>query len=190
MFRDGMKLLLMAQGDFIVVGERGDLEGLIAATQECRPDLLLVDYHMPGGDTAAIVSHLKHTRPEMRIVVLTGSCSGTVLQQLVSSRADAVLLKDDSALVLLANLRAVMRGQRMLSERVCSLIGAEASPLTSREMQVVKLICDGLSGPAIAGLLSLSPRTVDKHRENLMRKLEVSNTAQLLQRVGALGWFS
>jgi DNA-binding NarL/FixJ family response regulator len=187
-FRDGLKLLLSCQPDFEVVAELGDLGGLLAAVRSAQPDLLLIDYHMPGGDTAALISHLKHTQAALRIVVLTGSSSGAVLQQLSRGPADAVLPKDDSAEAVLAQLRAVCGGQSVRSPRVQALIGDGEALLTRREMQVVKLVCDGLSGPSIAALLSISPKTVDKHRENLMRKLEVQSTIALVHRVSALGW--
>jgi DNA-binding NarL/FixJ family response regulator len=190
MLRDGLKLLLASQNDFEVVGELGNLAELKAVVRRSQPDLLLIDYHMPGGDTAALIAHLKQTEPQMRIVVLTGSSSAVVLQQLTLGQADAVLLKDDSAAELLAYLRAIWRGERVVSARVQGLIGGSEPPaLTAREMQVVKLVCDGLSGPAIAALLSLSPKTVDKHRENLMRKLAVNSSVQLVQKVRGLGWF-
>jgi len=188
--RDGLKLLLASQGEFAVVGELGDLGDLLATVRSCQPDLLLIDYHMPGGDTAALVSRLKHTHAALRVVVLTGSSSGPVLQQLMRGPADAVLPKDDSAQDLLAQLRRVCQGQRVVSARIQTLIGDGQAELTRREMQVLKLLCDGLSGPAIAESLSLSPKTVDKHRENIMRKLEVNSTVQLLQKVNARGWFS
>ena len=189
MFRDGLKLLLASQADFVVVGELGELGSLKACVRACAPDLLLIDYHMPGGDTGALIAHLKHTQPGLRIVVLTGSSSGAVLQQLLRSPADAVLPKDDSAQALLAQLRALWRGENVLSARVQALAGSGDAPLTAREMQVVKLVCDGLGGPAIAQLLCLSPKTVNKHQENLMRKLGVNSSLQLVQKVHALGWF-
>lgn len=189
MLRDGLKLLLSGEPDFQVVAELGELSQLKQVVRQTQPDLLLLDYHMPGGETAALIAHLKQTELKMRIVVLTGSSSAVALQQLTRGLADAVLLKDDGADELLANLRAVWRGERVVSARVQRLIGDSDPPvLTAREMQVVTLVCDGLSGPAIANLLSLSPKTVNKHRENLMRKLGVNSSLQLVQKVRALGW--
>ncbi len=190
MFRDGLKLFLSSQADFAMAGETGELGDLLGKVRACRPDLLLIDYHMPGGDTGALISHLKQTDAEMRIVVLTGSHSGLVLRQLIKSAADAVLSKDESAEELLSHLRAVVLGQKLVSARIKALIGDDDTALSRREMQVLKLVCDGLTGPAVAEVLSLSPKTVDKHRENIMRKLEVNSTVQLMQKVHARGWFS
>lgn len=187
MFRDALKLLLASHGGFDVVAEISDLGTLKQITETCRPDLLLLDYYMPGGDTSALVSHLKCTHPGLRIVVLTGSRSSGVLRQLVEAQADGVLLKDGSGAELITQLRAVMAGERRIPPLVADLIEQSDHSLTRREMQIVKLICDGHTNSDMAALLSLSPKTVDKHRENLMRKLQVSSVVQLIRQAHALG---
>ncbi len=188
LFRDGVRLLLQSQPGYEVVGEVESLDGLQQMLRTARPDLLLIDQHMPGGDTSALIRHLKHTTAALRIVVLTGSSSGLVLKQLVDVQADAVLLKDDSATSFLAHLKSVMAGERVIPPGVRALIGQADGLLTRREMQIVKLICDGQSNAEMADTLSLSPKTVDKHRENLMRKLQVSSVAQLVRKAHELGW--
>jgi DNA-binding NarL/FixJ family response regulator len=190
LFREGVKLLFAKDGGFQVVGEAQDLRGLRDLLRLTQPDLLLIDYHMPGGDSSAVVNHLKHTQPGLRIVFLTGSSAGGVLKQLADAQADGVLLKDSSAADLLANLRAVMQGQRVIPAEVAALMAPGEGLLTRREMQIVKLIGDGLSNAEMGELLSLSPKTVDKHRENLMRKLEVNSVAQLVLKAHALGWLT
>jgi DNA-binding NarL/FixJ family response regulator len=189
-FRDGVRLLLANDPAFEVVGEVKELGGLKEAIRLAQPDLLLVDYHMPGGDSCALVSHLKHTLPALRIVFLTGSSSAAVLRQMADVQADAVLLKDGSAAELMTQLRAVMAGARVIPPAVAELIAQCQGLLTRREMQVVKLIGDGLSNADMAALLSLSPKTIDKHRENLMRKLEVNGVAQLVRKAHAMGWLA
>lgn len=189
-FRDGVRLLLANDPAFEVVGEVKDLSGLKEAIRLGQPDLLLVDYHMPGGDSCALVNHLKHTLPALRIVFLTGSSSAAVLKQMADVQADAVLLKDGSAAELMIHLRAVMAGARVIPPAVAALIAQCAGLLTRREMQIVKLIGDGLSNAEMGALLSLSPKTVDKHRENLMRKLEVNSVAQLVLKAHAMGWLA
>lgn len=190
LFREGLKLLFTRDAGFQVVGEAQDLLGLKDLLRLTQPDLLLIDYHMPGGDSSAVVNHLKHTQPGLRIVFLTGSSAGGVLKQLADAQADGVLLKDSSAADLLANLRAVMQGQRVIPAEVAALMAPGEGLLTRREMQIVKLIGDGLSNAEMGELLSLSPKTVDKHRENLMRKLEVNSVAQLVLKAHALGWLT
>ncbi len=190
LFRDGIRLLLQAQAEYEVVGEVQSLDALQQVLRQTRPDLLLIDQHMPGGDTSALIRHLKHTMAELRIVVLTGSSSGTVLKQLADVQADAVLLKDGSATSFLAQLKSVMGGQRVIPTEVLALIEQSDGMLTRREMQVVKLICDGQSNADMADTLSLSRKTVDKHRENLMRKLQVNSVTQLMRKARELGWWA
>ena len=188
LFRDGVRLLLQSQPGYEVVGEVDSLDGLQQVLRATHPHLLLIDQHMPGGDTSALIRHLKHTTAALRIVVLTGSSSGLVLKQLADVQADAVLLKDDSAAGFLAHLKSVLAGERVIPPAVRALIDQADGLLTRREMQVVKLICDGQSNAEMADTLSLSPKTVDKHRENLMRKLQVSSVAQLVRKARELGW--
>jgi len=188
LFRDGIRLLLQSQPGYEVVGEVESLDCLQQVLRGTRPDLLLVDQRMPGGDTSALIRHLKHTTAELRIVVLTGSSSGAVLKQLADVQADAVLLKDGSAASFLAHLKSVMAGERVIPPDVLALIEQSDGMLTRREMQIVKLICDGQSNAEMADTLSLSPKTVDKHRENLMRKLQVNSVAQLVSKARELGW--
>jgi len=189
-FRDGVRLLLANDPAFEVAGEVKELGSLKEAIRLHQPDLLLVDYHMSGGDSCALVGHLKHTLPALRIVFLTGSSSAAVLKQMADVQADAVLLKDGSAAELVSQLHAVMAGACVIPPAVAELIAQCQGLLTRREMQIVKLIGDGLSNAEMADLLSLSPKTVDKHRENLMRKLEVNSVAQLVRKAHAMGWLA
>ena len=82
----------------------------------------------------------------------------------------------------------MLRGERVIPPEVRALIDQADGMLTRREMQIVKLICDGQSNAEMADTLSLSPKTVDKHRENLMRKLQVNSVAQLVRKARELGW--
>lgn len=186
-FRDGLKLLLQAHlPELEIVAEAEELTALKSLVQNLEPALLMLDYHMPGGDTAALLGYFRQRYPDMRIVMLTGAQSPLVLRQLVDLGADAVLLKQGSGEELLASLRKVLAGGRVLTEAVRERIEQTSLTLTPRELQVMKLIYDGLSNSEIAQSLSLSPKTVDKHRENLMRKMECNNVTQLVKKVYAL----
>lgn len=172
-----------------IVAETGVLTELKALVQHHQPDLLLLDYHMPGGDTAALAMYLRQRHPAMRLVMLTGATSPWVLRQLIDLGADAVLLKELDARTLQTNLADVLAGRQVLPPEVKALIGQHDVDLTRREMQILKLVYDGLSNAGIADLLSLSPKTVDKHRENLMRKMGVNSAAQLIRKVHEMQLF-
>jgi len=189
-FRDGLKLLLLTEPDLQLVAELDNLTELLTVVKQSEPQLLLLDYHMPGGDTSAHIDYLKQRDPELKIIVLTGSHSPVLLQQLLQVQADAVLLKNGDAAELRAAIRTVLAGERYVSAAVQQLIAENDIQLTSREFQILKLVCDGLSNNEIAEALSLSPKTTDKHRENLMRKLEVNNVAQLMKKALQMGLFA
>lgn len=189
LFREGLKLLLGTMPGVRIVAETGELSSLKALVQQHQPDLLLLDYHMPGGDTAALAQYLRQRYPAMRLVMLTGAASPWVLRQLVDLGADAVLLKALDARTLQASLSEVLAGKRVLPPEVQALMAQPQIELTRREMQILKLVYDGLSNAAIAELLSLSPKTVDKHRENFMRKMGVSSAPQLVRKVHELRLF-
>jgi DNA-binding NarL/FixJ family response regulator len=187
-FRDGLKLLLGMQPGFDVVGEVGDLSHLMDCVRTTQPSAVVMDYHMPGGDTSALMAYLGQRHPDIKRVALTAARSGVVLKQLLAVKADAVLLKDCSGAELVACLREVLvHGRTVIAPEVLRLAEAADGGLTRRELQILKLLYDGQSNQAIAQTLSLSPKTVDKHRENIMRKMEVNSLAQLFKTVHARG---
>ncbi|WP_031570515.1 LuxR C-terminal-related transcriptional regulator [Rheinheimera texasensis] len=186
-FRDGLKFLLLTFSDIQLVAELSSLTELRSTVKATEPALLLLDYHMPGGDTGAEIQYLKQRWPTLKIIVLTGSQSAQLLQQVAQAGADAVLQKNGDAAELRQAITAVMRGEAFISASVQTLLGTVQLELTPREFQIMQLVCDGLSNAQIAEQLSLSPKTTDKHRENLMRKLGVNNSAQLIRKALQLG---
>lgn len=186
-FRQGLVLLLQAQPGFEVVAETGRLDDLIALMQRHQPDLLLLDYHMPGGEPGEALAYCKRRHPALKVVALTGAQSGMVYRQLIDAGADAVLMKDTTAPALLRCIADVMRGKTVLPDQVRRQADAADHGLTMRERQVLLLIYQGLATAKVAEQLHLSAKTVDKHRENLMRKLEVNSVVQLIHKARELG---
>lgn len=186
-FRDGLKLLLLTMADIRLVAELSSLTELRLTVKATEPAVVLLDYHMPGGDTGAEILYLKQRWPAIKIIVLTGSQSGQLLQQVGQAGADALLQKNGDAQELRAAIEAVMRGDSYIAPSVQLLLEAINLELTPREFQIMRLVCDGLSNAQIAEQLNLSPKTTDKHRENLMRKLGVNNSAQLIRKALQMG---
>lgn len=189
-FREGLKLLLQSQHDHEVVAEVENLESLKTELHKQHAELLILDYHMPGGDAAALLCYCKKRYPEVKIIALTGAQSGQILKQLVAAKADAVLLKDGASAELLLAVQQVMQGKSYFSDTVKHKIADIELQLSSRELQILKLIFSGLVTREIADKLVLSPKTVDKHRENIMRKLHVNNLVELINKVHQLKLFS
>jgi DNA-binding NarL/FixJ family response regulator len=186
-FRDGLKMLLQLIPNLQLVAELDSLTELRNSVKATEPQLLLLDFHMPGGETSAEIDYLKQRYPTLKVIVLTGSQSPTVLKQLDLVQADGILQKNGDAAELKAAIDAVLSQQRYIAPRVLQLISESSVELTAREFEVLKLVCDGLSNAQIAEQMHLSPKTTDKHRENLMRKLDVNNAPQLIKKALQLG---
>ncbi|WP_174999153.1 response regulator [Rugamonas aquatica] len=186
LFRQGLKLLLQSQEGMRVVAEVASLEQVQPALQQQAIDLLILDYHMPGGESSAVLGYCKQRYPELKVIALTGTQSGIVLKQLRDARADAVLLKDCSGPELLHCIAQVMDGRTVLSDAVQQQIATCNEQLTARELQTVQLIYQGYASADVATQLNLSAKTVDKHRENVMRKLQVHNVVQLIHKLRLL----
>lgn len=185
--REGLKLLLSSRSNAEVVGETGEMTQLKALANTKRPDLILLDCNMPGGEAAETIVSLRASSPETRLIVLTAEHSGVTLRALVRAGADAVLLKDSSAQTLLSAIDRVMAGESVLDPAVCARIGELDFDVTPRELQVLRLIAEGWTNPSIAERFSVSVRTIDKHRENIQRKLDVTNAVQLINKARSLG---
>ncbi|MFZ2727551.1 MAG: response regulator transcription factor [Methylococcaceae bacterium] len=190
-FREGLKLLLQSQFNKTVVAEVDNLEQLKSQLIENQPiDLLIIDYHMPGGDAVALLAYCKKRYTELKIIALTGAQSGLILKQLIDAKADGVLLKEGSTNELLTAIQTVMNGKQYFSEAVKNNIAEVNTHLSQRELQVLKLISMGLVSREIAEKLALSAKTVDKHRENIMRKLQVNNLVALVNKAHSLKLFN
>lgn len=185
-FRQGLKLLLQTQDQYQIVAELGDLGQVLPYLQSDVVDLMILDYHMPGGESSAVLAYCKQRYPEMRIIALTGANSGVIFKQLRDAKADAILQKEGSANQLLDCINQVLAGKQVIPEEVQAQIGACETDLTPRELQILALIYQGLATVEVAEQLSLSAKTVDKHRENIMRKLQVNNVVQLIHKVQLL----
>lgn len=179
-FRDGLKLLLLSQPDVQIIAEFDNVQSLKTHVQNQLPDIIILDYHMPGGDTLAALEYLKTRFDSVKIIMLTGSQTAPVLQKLVASKADAVVLKEGSGEQMLDIIKQVQKGVRVITDQVQAMLAELAVELTTREFQVLAQLAQGASSKDIGDSLSISPKTVDKHRANLMKKLQVKNVVQLV----------
>ncbi|WMW80538.1 response regulator transcription factor [Undibacterium cyanobacteriorum] len=189
LFRQGLKFLLHSQPRYQVLAELGSLDQVLPCLQEQSFDLMILDYHMPGGESSAMLAYCKQRYPDMKVLALTGANSGIVFKQMRDAKADAVMQKEASPDELLLCLQQILQehsSQTILSAAVQEQIDASETDLTPRELQILALIYQGHPTTEIAEQLSLSAKTVDKHRENLMRKLNVNNVVQLIHRVQEL----
>ena len=190
--RAGVRKILEGHPGFEVVGEVGDGAAAVAML-EARDDIdvLVLDLTMPGMDGFEVLERAKRVRPDTRVLVLSMHAGSEHVARAVREGADGYLLKDSAVQELEAAIEAVMAGrsyysptvQEQLSHlvRAGSALARPLDQLTDRERDILKLVARGFSTKEIASRLDISPRTVDTHRANLMRKLGLKSVALLTQ---------
>jgi len=193
MLRYGVRRLLDDAPDFTVVGEAGDAAEALKLVLEHRPDVVLLDISMPGMSSFEAGRLIEEHCTGTRIVYLTMHEDREYVQQALRSGASGYLLKDTPAPLLLAALREIRRGERSLSPQIQTKLNDDAalrnqvvrtplrrSSLTLREREVMKLLAEGNTVKKAAVILGVSVKTVEAHKFNLMRKLDIHNKAQLV----------
>jgi len=184
--REGIKALLSEEPDFVVVGEAGDGRQAIQQCQKLKPHVVLMDLSMPDLNGTEAIRTIKQRDPEIKIIALTMHKSEEYVRATLEAGADGYVLKDDSQKDLLAAFASVQKGRVYLSSGICDKVingylkrslDAPATYswdlLSVRERQVLKLIAEGSKNREISDYLSISLKTVEKHRANLMKKLDL-----------------
>ncbi len=186
-FRDGLKLMLEGQADLSVVAEVDNADDLKQAVQEHQPDMVITDYRMPGGGSISAIDELRQLNTEMKIIVLTGVQSVSLYHQLLRSDVNGILLKNIGGKEMVEAINEVSDGKLFLSDYVKENLLSDQPELTLREFQVMDLVVEGLSSTEIAEKLNLSPKTVENYRCNLIQKVGVRNSVELVHYVRAQG---
>jgi len=189
--REGLRALLSLESSIDVVGESSDGRDAIRKVGALNPDLVLMDLSMPGINGIEAIRQIKNRNPNLRVVVLTAHRSDEYIRIALEAGANGYLLKESTRAELLIAIRSVMAGKSYLSPVVSEkiIVGYlnrgdvhAKSPwetLTARERVVLKLIAEGHQNKRIANYLSISVKTVEKHRANMMSKLNLHNAARL-----------
>jgi DNA-binding NarL/FixJ family response regulator len=185
--RAGVRAVLASEPDVSLVAEAGDGAGAVAAVLAHHPEVLLLDWTLPG-DGRAVLERLRVEAPGTRVCILSMHQDGATVREALGAGALGYVVKGAGIEYLVVALRAVAAGRRFLDSAAESGLAAEAEPqdddwdrLTPRERLVLRRVAEGRTNREIATELSLSPKTVDTHRTNLMRKLGVHD-AQALAR--------
>jgi DNA-binding NarL/FixJ family response regulator len=190
--RQGVRRLLEDEPDFEVVGEAGSASEGLRRVTEHLPDLVLMDVGMPGMSPFEAARMIQRDHPRTKLVFLTVHEDEEYVMQALAAGAAGYVLKDTSSSGLVSALREVHGGGNYVSPQILSRLvkrassrsadtpAALSSNLTPREREVVKMIAEGSSVKEIAQLLGLSVKTVEAHKFNLMRKLDIHNKAQLV----------
>lgn len=189
--RQGIRRLLQDERDVEIVGEAGDAAEALKGVMELRPDIVLMDIGMPGFSPFDATRVIQTDYPQTRVIFLTMHESQDYVMQGLQAGAAGYLLKDTPADKLASVLRDVHRGGKFVSPEVLGGLldngkfGQERprpsrTSLTPRETEIMKLLAEGNTVRKIAGMLGLSLKTVEAHKFNLMRKLDIHNKAELV----------
>lgn len=180
--RAGLKLMVERHARCQVIAEATNGLEAISAAKEHQPDLLILDVAMPFAKGIEVVTEVRRWSPQTKILVLTGFTSIGLLKQVIAANVEGVFLKSSSDQELLDAIPLIMAGGRYIAKAVETRIieRGGAATLTNREMQILSMIASGLGNADIAAALYISPKTVDNHRTNLMRKLGVHTVSQLM----------
>jgi DNA-binding NarL/FixJ family response regulator len=181
--REGLIALLEDEAEITIAGVASDGRQAIELFEQLRPDVVLMDLQMPVVDGPEATSRIRERAPDARILVLTTYATDEFIFKALRAGARGYLLKDASADELLAAIRAVHEGRTLLASAVAERLVAGVSnaapePLTPRELEVLTLLGQGRSNSEIAEALTIAPRTVKVHVQNILGKLGASNRTE------------
>jgi DNA-binding NarL/FixJ family response regulator len=195
LFRQAIRTLLAAEPDIEVAGEAANAAEAVILARQLRPDIVLMDIGMTGMSSFEATRQIRKERSETRVIFLSMYDDEDYLAECVEIGAGGYVLKDSPADQLLTAIREVHLGGSFLSPRLLTKLvddlrtlgrsGAVRQPrfstLTKREREILKMLAEGQSVKEIAVEFNLSVKTVEAHKFNLMRKLDIHNKAQLVQ---------
>ena len=184
--REGLRLILEAEDDFVVVGEAADGREAIELVNSLKPQVVLMDLRMPGMDGLTAIKHLRQQWPDLNIVILTTYNEDALMIEGLRSGARSYLLKDTKRQVLFDTLRAAARGEALLRPdvmaRVLSQSAVPAKPvedltLTDREREVLIGVAGGERSKEVAARLGITERTVKAHLASIYNNFGVDSRA-------------
>jgi DNA-binding NarL/FixJ family response regulator len=194
--RQGLKALLLAEGDITIVAEAQTGREAVQLAANLRPDIVLMDLAMPRLNGWEATRQILKVMPSAKVMVLSTYGDDEHIQQAIAAGAAAYLLKHTAANELVKAIREVRKGEAYFSpaiaerlrEKTCAMAdpGTMAPPepvpgLTPREAEVLQLIAEGMANKQIAGELGLSVKTIEKHRQQVMHKLNIHNIPGLVR---------
>jgi two-component system response regulator NreC len=191
--RDGIRSLLEDQEDIEVVGEAEDGQSAVRMTSQLKPDVVVMDIAMPILNGLEATRKIQRDLPRVRVLILTMHENEEYIRQVLAAGALGYVLKDAAARDLIGAIRTVYQGEAVLSPAITRLVIEDylrwgdirpqdtSNGLTPREREVLQLIAEGYTNKSIAEILSISVKTVQTHRTNLMAKLDLHDRGELIK---------
>ncbi|MBC17798.1 Two component transcriptional regulator, LuxR family [Pseudodesulfovibrio profundus] len=202
LFREGLKTMISRDSRFTVVAEAGNGKEGMALAKKHEPDIMLVDISMPGKNGIQIVRDLKDVLPDTRFIIISMHSEADYIVESFRAGATGYLIKESAASNLIRGLDTVARGELFLDSALSQEVifrllqakdsksedsGEPYSSLTAREQEVMRMLAEGLTTKEVAAKLFISPKTVENHRTNLMKKLGLQSTVELIRYSARLG---
>ena len=202
LFREGLKMIITSSATYEVAGEAGTGREGLDMTVKLKPDLVLVDMSLPDQSGIAVVEGIKKISDKIGIMVVSMHSEIDFIVKAFQAGARGYVVKDSAADILLQGMEHVLNGQTFMDTSVSREVvkklsglpekekiagGSEYDSLTPREQEIMVLLAEGLSANQVADKLFISPKTVENHRTNIMHKLGLNRTIDLVRYAAKLG---
>jgi DNA-binding NarL/FixJ family response regulator len=198
--RHGLKLLIDSQPDMKVVAEASDGQSALQLATTTKPDVVVMDISMPGMNGLVATQKLKQHQPDVAVVTLTRHGDDAYLQELLRAGVAGYVLKQSAPTELLQAIRAAASGGQYLDSTLTARVTAQflsregkrvrksGATISERESEVLRLIASGYSNKEIAARMSLSVKTIEAHKANAMRKLDLNGRIDIVKYAILQGW--
>jgi len=202
LFREGLKAIVSRNEQFEVVAEAGNGKDGIRLAKKHKPDIIIMDISMPGKNGIQIIRELRKKLSDTKFLIISMHSEAEYLLEAFRAGATGYMIKESAASNLEQGLNTVARGELFLDsalsqEVVYRLLQDNAeensetqdpySTLTAREQEVMRMLAEGLNAKEVAAQLYISPKTVENHRTNLMKKLDLHSSVELVRYAAKLG---
>jgi len=197
LMREGMSLRISTQRDLTVCGDAASENEALLLVEKANPDLVIVDLTLAQGHGLDLIKQIKYRYPRVKMLVVSAFQESLYAERALRAGAQGYLNKHESSERVLEAIRTLLAGKRFVSAEIAQRlmdkaiggneeIGATVERLTDRELEIFRLIGEGMTTSAIANKLFLSTHTIDSHRENIKRKLALKNAGELTR--AAVQW--
>jgi len=202
LFREGLKTIIGRDKRYEIVAEAGTGLKAIDKAQKIKPDLMMVDLSLPDMSGIQLTRQILGTLPQIKIIIVTMHSKVDYMAEAFQAGATGFVVKESAAEGLLKGIETVLRGDYFLDSAVSPQVvetlkklpgketkinDAHYGTLTAREQEVLRLLAEGLPSKEIAKKLFISPKTVENHRANIMNKLDLHSTIELIRYAAKLG---